>query len=378
MVKRVVISLLLCIFLSSFQINIHAENTETIPEEYEEILDSIPDDIADLLPEELFTQNPDNIVNVAEKLTSWQYILDYIFNMIGLNIKEAIKVLSIILSILVLCSLLNLLRQSLKNTAINGIIGLVGSVAIVSSIAEITKAPLSQAMILLDQLKLFVNSISPTITAIYAMGGNTNVAIIQSYGLIVFLSILENICIISLELIIGICMALTIASSFVKDVNLLALSNGIKKLFSFVWGFIALAFSTVISTQTLLASKADNLSSKAAKMLVGHIIPLAGGTIGESLKTAGASIEYLRSSVGVILIVILILMIVPTIISISLYRVAFIISHSLAELLGCNREGRIIMEFSSILGYVLAIISVCGIIVLFLITIFAKCSSPLS
>lgn len=378
MVKRIVISILILIFLSSFQINIFAENTETLPDEYEEIIDSIPDDIADLLPDEIFTQNTDNVVNGAKKITSWEYILDYIFDIIGLNTKEIIKVLSIIISLLVLCSLLNLLRQSLKNPAVNSIIGLIGSIAIVSSITEITKEPISQAVLLLDQIKLFVNSISPTITAVYAMGGNVNTALIQNYGLIVFLSILENICIISLELIIGICMALTIASSFVKDANLLALSNGIKKIFSFVWGFIALIFSTVISTQTLLASKADNLSSKTAKMLVGHIIPLAGGTIGESLKTAGASIEYLRSSIGVIFIVVLILMIVPTLISISLYRVVFIISHSLAELLGCDREGRIIMEFSSILGYILAIISVCGIILLFLITIFAKCSSPLS
>lgn len=378
MVRRVILfaSVFILVFLSS-QIIVYAEDSETIPEEYDDLLDSIPDDIADLLPEEIFIRNSDNIASGAKKLISWDYILEYLFNTIGLNLKQIVRVFSIILSLLVLCALLNLLRHSIKNSAIDGIINLVASISIVSTIMEVSKEPILQSISLLDEIQIFVNSVSPTITAMYAMGGNVNTAVVHNYGLIVFLSILENICIISLELISGVCLSLTMASAFVREGNLLALSSGIKKVFSFLWGFITLGFTTVISAQTLLSGKADNLSSKTAKMLVGHIIPLAGGTVGESLKTAGASIEYLRSNVGIVIIVIFIMMTVPTIISIALYRLAFIISNAIAGLLGCEREGRIIMEISSIFGYILAVISVCSIILLYLITIFAKCASPL-
>ena len=140
---------------------------------------------------------------------------------------------------------------------------------------------------------------------------------------------------------------------------------------------VMLIFTTVISTQTLLASKADTLSAKTAKMLATQIIPVVGGTIGETLRTAGASIEYLRSNVGVVLIVIFLIMIMPTLISIALYRLGFIISNAFAGLLGCERESKILLEISSIYGYVLAIISISAITLLLLITVFAKCSSPL-
>ncbi|MBO5715141.1 MAG: hypothetical protein J6S23_01955 [Clostridia bacterium] len=342
------------------------------------MLDSIPDDIADLLPEDIFSNNSDDIGSGAQQITNWNFIIDFIFNCIGMNFKTIIKVFATLMALLILCSLLNTFNTTVKNSAVDGVVGIVGNIAVMSSIMEISNEPITKALSMLDNLKIFVNTISPALSAMYAMGGNVNSAIIHNYGLIVFLSVLENICIISLELIVGICMALTLASAFVKEGNLLALSNAIKKIFSFILGFIMLTFTTVISTQSLLASKADNLSSKTAKMLVSQIIPLIGGSIGESLRTAGASIEYLRSNIGVILIVVLLLMIIPTLINIALYRLVFILTNSFAGLLGCNREGNIILEISSIFGYILAIISICSIVLILLLTVFAKCASPLS
>ena len=281
------------------------------------------------------------------------------------------------MALLILCSLLNNINSTIKSNAVECIADLIGNIAIISSLIELSREPITKAITMLDNLKLFVNTVSPTLSVMYAMGGNVNSAIIHNYGLIVFLSILENICIISLELIIGVCMALTLASTFVKEGNLLSLSNAIKKIFSFFLGFMMLTFTTVISTQSLLASKADNLSAKTAKMLASQMIPLIGSSIGDSLRTAGASIEYLRSNIGVILIVVLILMILPPLINILLYRLVFILANSFAGLLGCNREGSIILEISSILGYILAIISICGIVLILLLTVFAKSASPL-
>lgn len=377
MVKRVLIFLLFFSLIIP-SVSIYSTDSNIIPEEYENMIDSIPDDIADLLPEDIFSTNIDDVATGAQKITNWNYIIDYIFNSIGINFKSIIKAFSILLSLLILCSLLNSFNSTIKNGALDSVIGIIGNIAIISSIMELSRDPITKSIALLDNLKVFVNTISPALSAMFAMGGNVNSAIIHNYGLIVFLSILENICIISLELIIGICMALTLSSAFVREGNLLALSNAIKKIFSFVLGFIMLTFTTVISTQSLLASKADNLSSKTAKMLISQVIPIIGGSIGESLRTAGASIEYLRSNIGIILIVVLLLMILPTLINIALYRLAFILANSFAGLIGCNREGSIILEISSLFGYILAVISICSIVLILLLTVFAKCASPLN
>lgn len=377
MVKRIVLLLLLFSIITP-SISVYSEEDTSVPAEYKELIDSIPDDIADLLPEDLFSTNSDDIASGATKITNWNFIIEFILNSISIDFKTIIKAFSTLIALLILCSLLNTFNSTLKNSALDSVIGLIGNIAIISSIIEISKSPIANALSMLDNLKIFVNTVSPALSALYAMGGNVNSAIIHNYGLIVFLSILENICIISLELIIGICMALTLSSAFVKEGNLLSLSNAIKKCFSFILGFIMLTFTTVISTQSLVASKADNLYSKTAKMLVSQMIPLIGGSIGESLRTAGAGIEYLRSNIGVILIIIIILFIVPTLINIALYRITFILANSFACLIGSNREGTILLEISSIFGYILAIISACGIVLILLLTIFAKCASPLT
>ena len=378
MVRKIgVVFLILILSIQLSSVNACASEESPLPDEYKDFLDSLPDDIADLLPEELFYGDMNSIAQGTVKLTSWDYVFDVVFDVLGLNVRTILKTLATVLGMLILCSLLNMIKNSISNVSGVAIINLICGMITVITVIQISRDPLQRAMQLVEEIKVFTNTISPLICSMYAMGGNVSSALVHNYGLIVFLSILENICIISLEAIFGVCLGLTVASSFIGETNILPLSNAIKKAFTFFLGMIMLIFTTVISTQTLIASKADSLSTKTAKMLATQMIPLVGGTVGESLRTAGASIEYLRTNVGIVLIVVLLLMVLPTFISVGLYRLGFIISNAFAGLLGCEREGKILLEISSIYGYVLAIISISSIILLLLITVFAKCSSPL-
>ncbi len=376
MVKKILTFVFIIILLISSSGIAFAEEGY-IPDEFDEIEDTIPDDVADKIPDGIFSGDTDDFAESVSVLTTWEYILDYVFEIIGLNLDQALRVFAITVALLVICSLLNMLKDSFNNSALETVISMISSAAIMATIIELSRKPLEDAINLLDYIRIFINTVSPTLSAMYAMGGNISGAIVHNYGLIVFLSILENVIILSLELILGICMALALSSAFMQGNNLVGISNAIKKTFTFFLGIIMLIFTTVISTQTLLASKADTISSKTAKLLAMQVIPVVGSTVGESLRTAGASIEYLRSNVGVALIIILILVIAPTIISISIYRLIFIAGNAVSGLLGCEREGRLMLEISSLFGYVLAILAISCIVVIYLLTVFAKCSSPL-
>lgn len=376
MVKKILTLLFIVILVISTSATAFAEEAY-IPDEFDEIEDTIPDDVADKIPDGIFSDDTEDFAESVGVLTSWEYILDYVFEILGLHLDQALRVFAITVALLVICSLLNMLKDSFNNSALETVISMISSAAIMATIIELSRKPLEDAINLLDYIRIFINTVSPTISAMYAMGGNISGAIVHNYGLIVFLSILENVIILSLELILGICMALALSSAFMQGNNLLGISNAIKKTFTFFLGLIMLIFTTVISTQTLLASKADTISSKTAKLLAMQVIPVVGSTVGESLRTAGASIEYLRSNVGVALIIILILVIAPTIITISIYRLVFIAGNAVSGLLGCEREGRLMLELSSLFGYVLAILAISCIVVIYLLTVFAKCSSPL-
>lgn len=374
--KRSLVILIVLISVFCLAINVNASESQ-MPEEYDDLLQELPDDIVELLPDELFSSNFNDIVKGIKELSGWEYIINIIFDIIGLNLKDVVKMLAVICSILVVTSTINAIKTTFKNEATNKVIQMICGIVFVMSIIELSREPLAKTVSLLDNMRLFINTLSPLICSMYAMGGNVSSALVSNYGMIVFLTIFDNICVIALEIILNVCISITLASAFLGEGNLTSLSSAIKKGFTFFIGLLMLVFTTVISTQSLLASKADTLTSKTAKMLASQMIPLVGGTVGESLKTAGASIEYLRSSVGVLLVVVLFLIILPTLISIFLYRATLIISNAVAGLLGCRKEGAMLMELSSIYGYVIAILSICAIGLLFLITIFAKSASPL-
>lgn len=375
MVKRLLLLLLLIILLPCLSINVFAE--EDVSDEYRDVVDSIPDDVADLLPDDIFSNNSEAIKNGMDKLTSWNYLMDKLFEILGLNLKDLFKGFASIIFLLILCSLLNMIKKSISSDEMEQVLDLVGCAAISGTVLSISQPIIDKTIVLCDEITTFANSVSPTMCALYAMGGNVSTAIVHNYGLIVFLTIFENVITILLQFILSVCMSLVIASLFMGDSNLLSLNKALKSTFTFALGLLMLIFTTVISTQTLLSSKADTLTSKTAKMLSAQFIPLVGGSIGETLRTAGASIEYLRSNIGVLLIIVFMLMVLPTIISLFTFRIIIALSNGIAGLLGCEREGRILQEISSIFGYVIAILSVSSLSFLFLLTTFAKCSSPL-
>ena len=377
-VKKLSFIAFLLILPIFFILPVEAEEENLAPDGYDDFMNSIPEDIAELLPDGMFSSDMEEIGSAVKEASSWDYIWDVIFDLIGLNIKDALKIFAQITGLLLLCSLLSMLKNTIKNESLSSILPVVSSVVIVSAILVISKEPLERINLFFEQLKTLVNTMTPMICSLYAMEGNVSTAVVQNYGMIMFLSIFENICILSLQLILGICMTLAVASAFMPNVNLKPLSDAIKKTFTFFVGLVMLIFSTVLSTQTLLASKADSLGAKTAKLFTGQIIPLVGGTVGDSLRTAGASIEYLRSTVGVGIIIVFLLLVLPTLLSVWSFRLSFIASNAVSGLLGCEREGKMISEIASIYGYILAITSICSIMLLFLMTLFVRCSSALS
>lgn len=350
---------------------------DELPGEYGDMMDSLPDDATDSLPDEIFSDELGDLVEGAQAVSSWENVIDTVLDILGLNIRRVVRVFAELCAIIALCALLNMLKTTSSNTALSRLLSTLGTGVVALAVMELSREPIDGALRLLDNIELAVNSMSPCLTAMYAMGGNVATATVQHYGLIVFLSILNGVCITALRTVVGICLALSISAAFGSGNDLFHLNRGIRRAFASVIGFLMLLFTTVISAQTLLSTKADTLSTKTAKLLASQMIPLVGGSVGESLRTAGASIEYLRSNVGVILIAALGLMILPTLISLFLYRLCFSLANSAAGALGCEREARLLEDISGIYGYIIAVLCICSVVVLLLITVFAKCGSAL-
>ena len=145
MVRVVCVFCLLLVLLIPSITAFAAEESE-IPEEYEEMLDSLPGDIADMLPEEIFSDNIDDILKGVEQITSWEYIFDTAFDILGLNIKSIIKSIATICALLALCALLSMLKNSIKNLATEQTVNLVSAVTVSAAVLQISREPIEKAL----------------------------------------------------------------------------------------------------------------------------------------------------------------------------------------------------------------------------------------
>ena len=149
------------------------------------------------------------------------------------------------------------------------------------------------------------------------------------------------------------------------------------------WYATALAFVMMIMTfslggSNLLASKADNMAMRGAKFAASSFIPVSGGTVSSTLGTLAASVELLRGSVGVIGIVIIIMMLLPTVIELALLRGVFAISGFCAATLGAAGESRLMSELDSLYGFLEGIAVLSAVIFIIAFGIFATTATPFS
>ena len=108
------------------------------------------------------------------------------------------------------------------------------------------------------------------------------------------------------------------------------------------------------------------------------MIPVVGSTVGDSLRTLAASVSMLRSTVGTAGIVVLVLLLLPTLVSLLLSRLAFLASAGVADMLGVGTAGQLYREMSSVYGLLTAAAALSALIFVFALTVFALTSAAVA
>ncbi|MEE0970432.1 MAG: hypothetical protein U0M06_13760 [Clostridia bacterium] len=376
MVKKILISL---IFVMLFMTPAYSSDA-LIPytdykDEYDTFIENIPEEIAEILPKEVYSGDSDEIAELTKTLSNPESFFDILLKMLGFGIKDALGMFAALMALVLLSAMArNIFSGS------DGIkepysfcISAATALAIVGGQTELIK----MAGGFISRLLALVNSMLPLVGVLYAAGGNVSTAASGTTSLGFFISVCENLCGLTLMPVVGICLAFSLASSFSGNSSLSEISGVFKRIYTYGLGLFAAIMALVMGMQNQLTAKADSLGARAAKYAVGQFIPVLGNTVGENLRTAAASIEYIRGSVGGLAIVVILLLLLPTLISLILGKTAVSVSSSAAKMLGCDKEGKLLSDICSIYGYIIAVCSICSLLFIYALTLFVRCSSAL-
>ena len=360
-------------------IDAHAEEEITLPDEYGDFADSLGDEIIDMLPEGALDGDGEAIFDAAQQMTSVQGILGAVLGAVSSGIGEVVPRLCCVLAIVLISSLC----YTVSSYCGAGISRAVDICVRLCSLCATSGVALSCADRLtryFDGLFEAVASFIPLSAAMYAMGGNLTGAASGTATLGVILTVCQFVCSYTVMPVFCLCICSSLISVFggVSGAFGSTVGASVRKWYTTAMAFLMMILTGALASQSVLAAKADTAAMRGTKFAVSNFVPLFGGTLSGTLGTLSASVELLRSSVGIVGIGVIFYMLLPTAIELALMRAVFAIGSFAAGLLGCHSEQRVLADVSSLYGYLEGVALMCSAVFIIAFGIFAASATPFS
>jgi stage III sporulation protein AE len=134
------------------------------------------------------------------------------------------------------------------------------------------------------------------------------------------------------------------------------MSDLIKKAYIFILGALTTVFSGVSGIKAILGSSADTVAIRGVKFLVGRSIPLVGGVVSESYQSVIASLQLIKSTVGVFGIITVIVTVLPIILELIIWCFMLSLISTMGDILGSFKIQNLILIFKDVLILLIATI----------------------
>ncbi len=350
---------------------------EQMPDEYFDFLDGISEDLREHLPPSLFDKDSQSVADGVRQLSDFSYLLQTLLSLVGLCLGDCAKALGTIAGLLILSSICRALRSSFGQESVGRAFSLCSTLVIMLGLLTQSNGILQRTVSYFDNLSKMTSGSLPLMGALYAMGGNVGTAVASSAGLSVFMTVLEVFVTKSILPFCGFCMAFALIGAIDPSMRLGSLSGTLKKNYTTALAFLMMLLLAMLGAQTTLAARSDTIAMRSAKFAAGNLIPVVGGSVSELLRSVSAGVSYLRTTVGICGVLILLLTLLPTLVELLLFRLTWQLSASLADMLGCDSEKKLLDEFASLLGFLIAAVSICSSVLLLSMTLLAHCASAI-
>ena len=379
MIKRCFLFLLsACFCLSLFSVLVSADDGKTLPDVYHDLLGSLPSSLLERLPEGALSSNTEELGGAVGEMSSFSYLLRTVLSLVGLRLGDCLKLLCSVVGILILSSICRTFCASLKKPEIARAFSFMITLIITISLFAAGFGTIEGVVSYFETLNAFTSASVPLMGSLYVMGGNAAAAVATSAGLSVFMTVLEEVVGGSIVPFCGICLALALIGACEGGPRLGSLLTSLKKNYTLVLSFFMMLLLAMLSAQTVLGASGDTLAMRSAKFAAGSLIPVVGGSVAELLRSVSASVGYMRASVGICGVLLLLLLMLPTLVELLLARTAWQICAFFADVLGCDGEKRLLDEFASINGYLIAAVAICSSVLFLTFTLLTHCATALS
>ena len=368
----------LCSFLSPIAFADNKEDEETLPDVYQDLLESLPPALLERLPEGALSSKAEDVGGAVGEMSSFSYLLQTVLSLVGLRLGDCLGLLCSVVGILILSSVCRTFCASFKRPEIARAFSFMITLIITITLFASGFGTIDSTVSYFQTLNTFTSASIPLMGSLYVMGGNAATAVATSAGLSLFMTVLEEIVGRSIVPFCGICLSLALIGACEGGPRLNGLLTSLKKNYTLLLSFFMMLLLAMLGSQTVLGASQDTLAMRSAKFAAGSMIPVVGGSVAELLRSVSASVGYMRTSVGICGVLLLLLLMLPTLIELLLARTTWQVCSFFAEILGCDGEKKLLDEFASINGYLIAAVAICSSVLFLTFTLLTHCATALA
>lgn len=369
--KRIffIVTVTVCFVLLS--VSVFASD-EKMPDGYGDLIESLPNDVCDRLPGGMFSDDPDDVGEAISEMTDTRFIIGFIEEVVSRELCSSVMLFVKLCGFLIIAAIFNSLQRSLCSESLASAVSFCTTTAIFASIIYIEAEHLSAVSLFFERLTALMSAMIPITGTVWAMGGNITTASVGTSALYLFVSFCEGIIAKSVVPVCCVFTAFSLCNTIAPEIGLRGFSGALKKIYGFFLGLMMTVLIASLASGTALSAARDCTSARAAKLVSSNVIPMVGASIGDTLRTIASSVQYLKTVIGIGGIIFICLLLLPTLISLIMTRLAFLLSSGVAEMLGCPVEGRFLSELGGVYAIMVAVVSVSSVMFIFALTIFAK------
>ena len=311
--------------------------------------------------------------SLTELLTA-ENIFKEITSYIGTSLPRALSTLATLMGLLLVCAAAKGVSGGIDGEKTASAFDFLSTAAISASLIGSQYGEIQRTVEFFDGIGSLMDAMIPVTGAVLAMGGNVSTAGVGTATLYLMLTAVEKLV---AGAVVPVCAVLTAsaACSALCGGNILgAFSGAVKKCYTFFIGLIMTVFVFVLGAQTTVAGAADTAAARSGKLIASTVIPVVGGAVGDTLRTVAGSVAYIKSVVGIGGILLIFILTLPTLISLLLMRLVYIIVASVAEALGCQHESRLLAELGGVYGFLVGAVAIACIAFTVALALFVRCA----
>ena len=259
----------------------HGAAAEDELEGIDDFYDAIPDEVAELLPEDFFTSEPTRLAAAVHGAAGGKNLLDAALAAIGGGIGTSVRLFATLCGVALAAAVLGSVRELAAPRGLGGAITLIINAAAAVAAVGTQYVSFEAISAYFERQRLIMSALLPLMGVLYAMGGNSGGAALNNSTVLLWLELIGLFTTAVLMPAVSVMTALAVAGAFLPGVRTSGLSKFIGKSVGTILGLAAVLLGTALGAQSVLTASGDRLGFRTAKFVAGSMIPVVGSTVGD-------------------------------------------------------------------------------------------------